>query len=247
MHEFLSKYGTQLITGIIAISGILLGLFWNQFFAWRRNKREQKAKLNNLLFHLLELYFFVNRGDVTSYMKSYIAEMENRFGVVPKEELEQVMQVIIPLMKEKLSALKDQEDIERLSGHYEAAVKEIAYINPFLAYRLAGQSKKFNKLELLDDYFGAFDELMSTEEEKEFFNGVISNFNEEKLLKEMIGDLKDSVLEVSKTIGMSKHLEAKKYFLDQEKMMKEEMQKEIKIIVDEIEKQTSKVVSMPLN
>ena len=60
----------------------------------------------------------------------------------------------------------------------------------------------------------------------------------------MIDDVRDSILEVSKVIGIGKHIEAKKYFHDQEKRMNDEMQKEIKIIVDEIEKQTMKV---PLN
>lgn len=237
MNDLISKYGTQLITGIIAISGILIGLFWNQFFAWRKFKREQKAKLNHLLFHLLELYYFVSRNDFASFVKTYMAEMEKRFGTIPSEEKVQVEQMIISIIKEKLSSLNDEEELKRLSEHYEAAVKEIAYINPFLAYRLAGQSKRLNSLDMLNDYFDSVRELMSTEQEREVLKKVVSNYSDDRLIKDMIDDVKDSIIEVSKVIGLSKHLEAKKYFVRQEKNMAEEVGKEVKQIVEQIETQ----------
>lgn len=242
MNDFITKYGTQLIAGFIAISGILLGLFWNQFFAWRKNKREQKAKLNRLLFHLLELYFFVSRNDFTSFITIYMAQMEKRFGAIPKEERAQVEQVIISMVKEKLNNLNDEEEIKRLSEHYEAAVKEVAFINPFLAYRLAGQSKRLNHLEQLNGYFDSVRELISTEEEQKLLQSILSNYTEDRLIKEMITDVKDSIIEIAKEIGIAKHLEAKKHFARQEKNMKEEVEKEVTQIVDQIEAQIPKNV-----
>lgn len=240
MNELISKYGTQLITGFIAICGILFGLFWNQFFTWRKYKREQKAKLNHLLFHLLELYFFVSRNDFTGFIQIYMAQMENRFGAIPKEERAQVEQVIISMVKEKLNNLNDEEEVKRLSEHYELAVKEVAFINPFLAYRLAGQSKRLNHLDQLNGYFDSVRELMSTEEEQKFLQSILANYNEDRFIKEMITDVKDSILEISKEIGISKHMEAKKHFVRQEKTMKEEIEKEVKAIVDQIEAQIPK-------
>jgi hypothetical protein len=242
MHEFISKYGTQLITGFIAICGILFGLFWNQFFAWRKYRREQKAKLNNLLFHLLELYFFVSRLDFTSFIQIYLIQMEKRFGAIPAEERAQVEQVIITMIKDKVNNLNDEEEIERLSDHYEAAVKEVAFINPFLAYRLAGQSKRIGHLEKLNGYFDSIRELMSTEAEQKLLQGILSNYNDDRFIKDMIADVKDSITEISKEIGLSKHLEAKKYFIKQEKTMKEDVEDEVKQIIDQLEAQIPKNV-----
>lgn len=242
MSEFTSKYGTQLIAGFIAISGILLGLFWNQFFAWRKNKREQKAKLNHLLFHLLELYFFVSRNDFTSFIAIYMEQMEKRFGAFAKEDKTQIEQAIINQVKEKLNNLNDDDELKRLSENYETAVKEIAFINPFLAYRLAGQSKRLNNIQQLNNYFDSVRGLISTEEEQKLLQGILSNYNEDKFIKEMIADVKDSVIEIAKEIGFTKHLEAKKHFARQEKTLKEEVEKEVNSIIKQMEMQIAKNV-----
>ncbi len=240
MTDFISKYGTQLITGFIAICGILFGLFWNQFFTWRKFKREEKAKLNHLLFHLLELYFFVSRLDFTGFIQIYLTQMEKRFGTIPAADRAQVEQGIISMIKEKLNNLNDEEDIKKLSEHYEAAVKEVAYINPFLAYRLAGQSKRIGHLEKLDRYFDSIRDLMSTEAEQKILQGILSSYSDDRFIKDMIEDVKDSIIEISQEISITKHLEAKKYFTRQEKIMKEDVEDEVKQIIDQIEAQIPK-------
>ena len=237
MNDLVSKYGTQLVAGFIAICGIILGLFWNQFFAWRRHKREQKAKLNNLLFHLLELHFFVQRHDFTDFLKLYLEMAEQRFGKLSDEELKQVEQIIIPVLKEKLNAVNDGSEVKRLSEHYEASVKEIASINPFLAFRLAGQSERLETIKVMEDYFKSAQHLIPSQDGQRLLKNVADNYSSEKLIKEMITDVKESIINVSKEIGIYKKMQALGYLSRQEKSMNADIKKEIINIIDQIEAQ----------
>lgn len=240
MNELMNRYGPQIITGIIAICGIILGLFWNQFFDWRKHKRDQKAKLNHLLFHLLELHYFVKRHDFTDFVKLYLQMAEQRFGKLSEEDLKQVEQIIIPIFKEKINALSDSTEVKRLSKHYEAAVKEIASINPFLAYRLAGQSERLNTLKAMDDYVNSVRHLMPTEGDQMLLQNITDNYSSDKLIKEMVSDVRDSIINVSKEISIYKKMQSLEYLSGQEKSMSEEMKKEINNILDLIEKQINK-------
>ncbi len=240
MNDLISKFGTQLITGFIAICGIILGLFWNQFFTWRRHKREQKSKLNHLLFHLLELHHFVVRNDFTSFIEIYMSQIETRFGVLSQEERNQIKHTAIPVIKEKINSFRDTDEIKRLSEHYELAVKEIASINPFLAYRLAGQSQKLNNFNLMNDYFDSVKHLLPSEEGQQLLRNITDNYSDDRFIKEMITDVKDSIINVSKEIGIYKKMQALGYLSRQEKSMNEDIKKEITNIIDQIEVQIQK-------
>lgn len=236
MNDLISKYGTQLITGFIAICGILFGLFWNQFFAWRRNKREQKAKLNHLLFHLLELYFFVSRNDFNYFINIYMLQIEESFGSIPQKDKAEIEHSIMTTLKEKLSK-SNEEEIKRLSDHYEAAVKEVAFINPFLAYRLAGQSRRFNNLDLLNKFLDSLHDLLSTQEQQKLVQNIFANYNDNRFITEMLKDIKDIIIETSKEIGFLKQFEAKKHFVSHEKSKREEIEKEVKTIIKQLKAQ----------
>jgi hypothetical protein len=240
MSDFISKYGTQLIAGFIAIIGILLGLFWTQFFAWRKYKREQKAALNHVLFHLLELFHFVSRNDFQKYIEVYIKKMEERFGPIPDSDRKGVEDIIVGIIKEKISALSDEDEIKELENHYEASVKQVAYINPFMAYSLAGQSTRLKRLGMLGDYFDSLKDKFESEEELVFLKQVLSNYTEEKFLHEIIEDIKESVLEVSKKISYFKYIKARKFFVKTDKSLSDDLDEEINMIVDQIEEQIKK-------
>lgn len=239
MDDLIFKYGAQLITGIIAICGILLGLFWTQFFNWIKYKREQKSKLNHLLFHLLELHHFVNRHNFTDFINFYLLKMEEKLGKLSDDDKKLVEQMILPIIKEKLNELNNGEETKRLSEHYEAAVKEVAFINPFLAFKLAGQSKQLNNFNVMNDYFEAARNLIPTEEGQKFLKNFETRFTEDKMIKEMIDDIRDSIIKVSKEVSVLKKREAKAYLIRQELFTKNEIEKEIQNIVNQIEKQIS--------
>ena len=223
----------QILAAIIAFSGVMLGLFWNQFFAWRRHKREQKAKLNFLLFNLLELYFFFNRNNYSAHIKIYLSKMEEKLGQIPPQEKPQIESFILNLVKERFDDLSGDE-IDNLSDNYENAVKEVAQINPFLAYRLSGQSKRMSNLDAIHDYFDSFKELMTNNSDVQILDNIKSQLANENFMSEAIEDIKDSVLEVSQAIGVLKHREAKKFFKDQEVRLKKEMNNEVGELVDKI-------------
>lgn len=231
--ELFEKYGAQIIPAIIGLTGLLLGLFWNQFFAWRRNKREQRAKLNYLLFNLLELYHFFSRNNFAEPIKMYISKLEERFGNIPAEEKPQVESFLISLIKERVQELNDDE-IDQLSEHYENAVKEVAQINPFLAYRLSGQSKKLDNLDAVHDYFDSFQDLITTQNDHEILKTLREELAGDNFFKEAVEDIKESILEVSKEIGLRKRFEAINFFKEKEKQQKEEFEKEVVVIVNKV-------------
>lgn len=240
MNEFISKYGTQLITGAIALFGVMLGLFWNQFFAWRKYKREQKAALNHVVFHLLELYHFVSRNDFQNFIKLYLKKMEQRFGPIPEAEKPAIEAMIMGVVEEKIDALNDEDEINELGKNYEEAVKQVAYINPFMAYSLAGQSNRLKRLGMLSEYFDALKSKFESEQEQELLKQILNNYTEERFIKEIIADVRESVLEVSKKIGYLKYMKAKKFFTKSEKALAEDIDEEITKIVDQIEEQIKK-------
>jgi hypothetical protein len=240
MTELISIYGTQLITGAIALFGVMLGLFWNQFFAWRKYKREQKAALNHVVFHLLELYNFVVRNDYQVFINCYLDKIDKVLGPIPKDEKTVVEAMIIGIIKQKLAALRDETEVKELSLNYEAAVKQVAYINPFMAYSLAGQSIRLQKLSRLGDYFESIKEHFESIPEQMFLKETIANFTEERLIKEICEEIKISIFEVSKRIGYVNYLKARDFFIKSEKALIEDMDEEINAIVDQIEEQIKK-------
>jgi hypothetical protein len=223
----------QILVAIIAFSGVILGLFWNQFFAWRRHKREQKAKLNHLLFNLLELYFFFSKNNFAGHIKLYLSKMEEKLGQIPPNEKLQVEAYILGIVKQRFDEISGDE-IDKLSENYESAVNEVAQINPFLAYRLSGQSKKMENLDAFHNYLDSFHELITNNTDKQVLEGIKAQFSDEDFVKEAIEDIKDSILEVSQVISFLKHQEAKNFFKVQEVRLKKELDKEIGEVVDKI-------------
>jgi hypothetical protein len=247
MENLMSIYGTQIITGFIAICSVLLGLFWNQFFSWRKYKRDQKVKLNHLLFNLLELHHFVLRHDFSEFIKLYLQMIEDRLGKLSQEEKTQVLQIVLPIIKEKLNDLKSDEEIKRLSEHYELSVKEIASINPFLAHRLAGQSEQLRSFDVMTGYFDSVRHLVPTTEGQTLFENITQNYSIEKIIKEMIDDVKDSIINVSKEIGIYKKVQSIRYLSRKEKSIQILIKAEIKKIIDQIEAQINQQKSLTPN
>lgn len=237
MENLMSKYGTQIITGFIAICSVLLGLFWNQFFSWRKHKRDQKAKLNHLLFHLLELYHFVLRHDFSAFVKLYLQMIEDRFGKLSEENKAQVLQIAYPIIKEKLSGLKSDDEIKRLSENYESSVKEIASINPFLAHRLAGQSEQLKSIDELSSYIDSVRHLMPTEEGQTFFDNIIENYSIDKIIKGIISDVQDSIINVANEIGIYTKMQSTGFLSRKGESTQITLKNEINKIIDQIESQ----------
>lgn len=231
--DLLEKYGAQLIPAFIGLTGLVIGLFWNQFFAWRKNKREQKAKLNYLLFNLLELYHFFSRNNITEPIKMYISKLEEKLGAIPDHERPQVEAFLIATIKERVEEINDDE-IDQLSEHYEKAVKEVAQINPFLAYRLSGQSKKLENLDAFHDYLDSFQEMLTTNSDRQILEAIRTEFSGDRFFTDAVEDIKDSILEVSREISILKQMESKRFFKEKEKQLKEEYDKEIGKVVDRI-------------
>ena len=126
---------------------------------------------------------------------------------------------------------------DRLSEHYEASVKEIASINPFLAFRLAGQSERLETIKVMEDYFKSAQHLIPSQDGQRLLKNVADNYSSEKLIKEMITDVKESIINVSKEIGIYKKMQALGYLSRQEKSMNADIKKEIINIIDQIEAQ----------
>jgi arginyl-tRNA synthetase len=166
--------------------------------------------------------------------------MEQRFGPIPEKDRAQVEGMITGIIKGKIDALQDENEIKELSSNYESSVKQVAHINPFLAYSLAGQSTRLQRLGMLGDYFDSIKELFDTEEEHKAIKDLLGNYTEEKIILEIIKDIKESILEVSKRIGYLKYLRARKFFIKSEKDLIEDMDEEVNAIVDQIEEQIKK-------
>lgn len=162
---------------------------------------------------------------------------EQRFGKLSDEDLKHIEQIIIPVFKEKLNALNDNSEIKRLSENYEASVKEIASINPFLAFRLAGQSERLNTIKIMEDYFKSAQNLIPSEDGQMLLKNVADNYSSEKLIKEMTTDIKDSIIAVSKEIGIYKKMQSLGYLTRQENINNAFAKKEIAKIIEQIETQ----------
>ena len=86
----MADFNKTLWTFAFSIIGISFGWFLNQAGQWFRTRIEDKKKLNQVLFNLLEVYFQIQRSDIEKYIKKVTDKLLEKIPIeVQTEEVKQ--------------------------------------------------------------------------------------------------------------------------------------------------------------
>lgn len=146
----------DLILGtIISSVSILIGWMLNQFSQWFRTRKEDKKKLKEILYFLLELYNLFTRSDINKFVgnvkdvvMSWIPDEEKS-----KEGVE-FMDKIYGNIADQFVRPEILQKLEAQLNNYENAVRALASINPILAYCISSKNninQTFQQLERVYD------------------------------------------------------------------------------------------------
>lgn len=156
---------------IYTFGSILLGWMLNQFGQWFRGKQEDKKNLKLVLFNLLEIYYRLVRSDVEVLLTKASEKILSK--VPQKDQNEETKNYVRSICSKFLEGhLKAEllKDISPLQENYQNAIKILATVDPFTAYRLSG---KTNVLQIFDSVQVALDQMKASypTENTEFENG----------------------------------------------------------------------------
>ncbi|WP_321375626.1 hypothetical protein [uncultured Draconibacterium sp.] len=140
---------------IVSIVGIVIGWMLNQFSQWFRARKEDKKKLKEILYHLLELYNLFHRSDVNKFI-GIVKEVV--LSKIPKsqqsDELMKLMDKVYGNIAEQFVKPEILHKLKIQLENYENSIKSLASVDPVLAYYISSKNninQTFSELESVYD------------------------------------------------------------------------------------------------
>ena len=205
------------IENVLALAGITLAALLSAFGFFWRNRIEIKKSTRKVLYYLLEIRYAIHTSliDPAHIYKKYIQDMTSILEARDVEiDLDELNRVIAPAITQYLINISDSVRVnidEKILIPYEAALLELATINPVLAYHLKDKEKiqdllNHNKnyvshlnTELLPNLFSGF------ERGKEAL-AELGLSRHEKNSRELSAELDKDILKVSRSCGLIDYL-----------------------------------------
>ena len=130
-------------------------------------RSEDKRKLKNVLYHLLEVHHLFLRSDfgvVIIMVKDKIHQL------IPAEELspqaDAFLTSIYTAFAQKLVTEDVARDFKRLEAGYVESIKNLSQVEPLIAYRLSGRTSIYETMESLSSHMSGRAELFQTDKSK---------------------------------------------------------------------------------
>ncbi len=213
---------------ILPLFGVLVGWLLSEGGKLFADKKQNKRKLNKLLFYLLELrYRFARQLSLENDMNKYLEVLKkklNEMGVdVSDSEVSEGNIIMKPMIEKLIEEIKQETgDLGPLSTSIDTILNELSEVDPFLAYELNGQHNIKGRLESAKNYIS---NVKSLENKIPFDIGDIIN---PKLTKELLNDLEDSIDKIAGRVGKKIRSAAKakinKMDMDDDKDMEKMLQ-----------------------
>lgn len=104
-----------------------------------------------MLFYLLELEYLIARMDVEEAVEHLISTLQQKAeGAISDEEVDKIRSQVRPLLA-KTAIEQIVPELTELEEGYHSAVEELSYIAPFIAFRLKGRTRLFQRFGVVKD------------------------------------------------------------------------------------------------
>ncbi|WP_258102089.1 hypothetical protein [Marinoscillum pacificum] len=230
--DFLTDNIKTILPLIGTLVGVLVGWLLNELRDHFKVKRENRKIINSILFTLLEIRFVLTKTKLDDFIPSLVEFLQKSFPGEDIKSIQPIINQMFNIFLQKELSEKLGNDIGKIEAKYNDSIKELASIEPILAYSISGKTQLYNYLEFLEDYTGKVDELFKMElnntEEAFNFNSlkeVLTNSVQPILYNEALQTVTDDILQVSRKIGLRYYFSTKKVIKRQDSL----------IIADELE------------
>lgn len=198
-------------TYIAALVSIAFGWALNEIGQWIRARKEDRRKLRQVLYNMLETYHLFLRSDMDEYMKVVTQKVVDK---IPKEEQ---TPEIIQMIKETYSILiasnlKPQliVDFKEAEVKYQQAIESLSCIDPLEAFWLSGKSSVLSRFESIDTDVST-SQILTPEVTAEFDHATkdIMDVLKPSIIKDVLGDLEHAIWKIAFKIGVITYLKSK--------------------------------------
>ncbi|WP_346854533.1 hypothetical protein [uncultured Draconibacterium sp.] len=216
---------------IVSIVSIIIGWMLNQLSQWFRTRREDKKKLKEILYYLLELYNLFHRSDVNKFV-GVVKEIV--LSKIPEEdqtnELVEVMDKLYGSIAEQFVRPEILNKLEVQLENYEISVKSLASIDPILAYYISTKNninQTFTQLEsVYDGLENEYDQQrqdIATGREMAF--NILKPSLHEENLQEIENQIRKIAWKVNPVVWFKSKRAIARIMLNQNKNLKVELEK----------------------
>jgi hypothetical protein len=189
---------------ILPLIGVCLGWVLNEYGNYKKDNKNDKRKLNTLLFNLLEIRYQVSRIlNLEKELKLYT----ERLKIKVKQELNiDITNTGVDIDDALIKSTKDfffnqhfnDNRIENLTKEVDEIIKNLSEIDPVLAYKLSGQYDLKNNLKSSAPIIINFLEKKGEDKNSiSEFNNFINPFFERRILD----DFDKILFEISKRVS----------------------------------------------
>lgn len=224
---------------IFSICGVIFGWTLNQLGQWFRTRAEDKKNLKVVLFNLLQTYHLFYSNDIDKFIDKILKSMSNKIPLEEREEFNQMMNLILPSILEKLFKPEQKEVVVKLKENYSKSIESLSSIDPFTAYQISGNTyvlEIFDEIEKSFSHFGKEFPVDKTEL-NEISTKMISEIRP-NLTNKGLQELEKDIRLIAWKINPTMWLKSKKTI----KYFREDSEKNMDIEIENIMSQIMKVI-----
>lgn len=160
--------------------GVTLGWFLNEMSFWFRSKREDKKKIKEVLYNLIETYHTLYTGNPEPLIEMFSKKIAEKFSIQKEEDKTALKTILKPVIEEYLKQLLPIEKLKEIKERYEKAVNSLASTEPLLAYHISGRPDIFEFIDNYESYtislakkhFGDFSDTNNIDNSQKHLTGI---------------------------------------------------------------------------
>lgn len=187
-----------LISSLICIG---FGWFLNETSQWFRLRKEDKKKLKQVLYSLLETFYLFTLSH-PEYYKDVIDSVSRKvIGMFPKEiQTEEIKNYLDSFYFDILKEVLEPVWINRLpeiKNNYQLSINELSNIDPILAYQISGNTSIFEYFKEMETLLKEFKGFLGKNKTSSNVVQLLTDKVESTLFNETINDLENDIRKIA--------------------------------------------------
>ncbi|MEP2770600.1 MAG: hypothetical protein ABJH05_00540 [Fulvivirga sp.] len=187
----------DILTLLLPIITLILGWSLSQTTEFVTKKRNDKKKLNHLLFNLLELRWLLKKSlelddNISNFIEKISARLSKELGTEAAQGAQMFQPILSELLKDKLV---DPERVATIEKNIDLTISDLADIYPVYAYELSGRYNIREKLEKFESYMTEVNNYIQN------FPSELIDWVQPKLSNELLAELDDYIMSIAAKIG----------------------------------------------
>lgn len=222
--------------------GIGIGWLLNHADQWFKARQEDKRKLKEVLYNLLETYHLFIRSDFDRYIKLISNKVFQR---LPKEHQTAEVDIFLNQLYSNMinNFLKPDliNDNKKIEKSYQDSIKLLSSVDPFLAYKLGGKTAIIKFFEHFDNYIKELNEnlIKTYPSDTEGIQGsfkIIGDIIKPDIINEAIKILEEDIYKVAFEINLVVWLKSRRILSKIKRRITIEVDKKLDEMIDKYEK-----------